>query len=181
MLTARGKKNENIAEYILYMWQIEDQIRAFGFDIEKIQLHIIDKYDQPAQVKKEIREWYESLIEMMTIENVKSQGHIQLNKNVISELNDLHNSLLASPKESFYTMSYYKVLPLIVELRSKDGNHQFGEIETCFNLMYGILVLRLKKSEISDYTLNAAKQISELLKLLALKYKQDKTEGLDID
>ena len=181
MLTARGKKNENIAEYILYMWQVEDQIRAFGFDIDKIQYYIVDKYDQPEIIKKEIREWYESLIEMMKIEDVTVNGHLQINKNVISELSDLHNNLLASPKESFYSMSYYKVLPLIIELRSKDGNHLFGEIETCFNLMYGILVLRLRKAEISEHTLNAAKQISEFLKLLALKYKQDKTEGLDLD
>ena len=29
MIIARQKKQENIAEYLLYMWQIEDIIRAF--------------------------------------------------------------------------------------------------------------------------------------------------------
>ena len=180
MLTARGKKNENIAEYILYMWHIEDQIRAFGLDIDRIQVNIIDKYEQPENVRTEIREWYESLIDMMKLENVTENGHIQMNKNVVNELTELHESLLASPKESMYTMTYYKVLPLIVELRSKAGGHEYGEIETCLNLMYGILVLRLQQREISKGTLAAANQISEYLKFLAIKYRQDKEEELEL-
>ena len=36
MLIAAKKKEENIAEYILYMYQIEDIIRSFQFDIERI-------------------------------------------------------------------------------------------------------------------------------------------------
>lgn len=180
MLTAHLKKNENIAEYMLYMWHIEDQIRAFGLDIDIIQANIIGKYDQPVNIKKEIRDWYESLIDMMKQENVTDHGHIQLNKNVVSELTELHNSLLSSPKESIYTMTYYKVLPLIVELRAKAGGKEFGEIETCLNLMYGILVLRLQQKRISDGTYEAAAKISEFLKFLAIKYKKDREEGLEL-
>jgi hypothetical protein len=181
MLTAKGKKTENIAEYLLYMWQIEDLIRAFGLDIERIQSQLIDQYDQPAEVKQDIREWYESLIEMMKLEDVTEKGHLQLNQNVIIELTDLHNSLLDTPKENFYIMTYYKVLPLIVELRSKPGGNTFGEIETCLNALYGLLMLRLQKKEISSETTAAAGLISEFLRLLSTKYKKDKEEGLDLD
>jgi hypothetical protein len=181
MLIARGKKTENIAEYLLYMWQIEDLIRAFAFDIEKIQTFIIDGYEQPAEVKKEIRDWYESLIEMMRLENVTAGGHLQLNKNVITELDELHKLLLSLPKENFYLMTYHKVLPLIVELRAKPGGTAFGEVETCLNLLYGLLMLRLQKREISDETAHAATLISEFLRMLSAKYKQDKEEGLDLD
>jgi len=181
MLIARGKKTENIAEYLLYRWQIEDLIRAFAFDIEKIQTFIIDGYEQPAEVKKEIRDWYESLIEMMRLENVTAGGHLQLNKNVITELDELHKLLLSLPKENFYLMTYHKVLPLIVELRAKPGGTAFGEVETCLNLLYGLLMLRLQKREISDETAHAATLISEFLRMLSAKYKQDKEEGLDLD
>jgi hypothetical protein len=181
MLTARGKKTENIAEYLLYMWQIEDLIRACGLDIECLQSRIIDQYDQPETVRKEIREWYESLIEMMKLENVTEKGHLQLNKNVITELDDLHLRLLAAPKEQFYTMTYRKVLPLIVELRAKPGGTDFGEIETCLNALYGVLLLRLQKKEVSQQTTTAVGLISELLRMLSTKYKQDKEEGLDLD
>jgi len=180
MLTAKGKKTENIAEYLLYMWQIEDLIRAFKLDIELIQTQLIDKYDKADEVKQEIREWYESLIVMMKQEDVTERGHLQLNKNVILELTDLHNALTKSHKENFYIMSYYKVLPLIVELRAKPGGSEIGEIETCMNAMYGLLMLRLQRKEVSPETLAATGLISEFLRLLSAKYKQDKEEGLEL-
>jgi len=180
MITARGKKNENIAEYILYMWHIEDQIRAFSFDIDKIQTGIINNYDLSDEVKSEIREWYESLIEMMKSEGVKNRGHLQINKNTVQDLSDLHKSLIANPAESFYIMAYYKILPLIVELRAKNSNQDIEEIETCLNLMYGILILRLKKEKISEETMNAAGKIAEFLRILATKYKKDKEEGIEL-
>jgi len=181
MLIARGKKTENIAEYLLYMWQIEDLIRAFAFDIEKIQTYIIDGFEQPSEVKQEIREWYESLIEMMRLENVQEKGHLQINQNVIAELDELHNVLLNLPKENFYLMTYHKVLPFIVELRAKPGGKAFGEIETCLNALYGMLMLRLQQKQISDETAHAASLISEFLRMLSAKYKQDKEEGLDLE
>lgn len=179
MLTAQGKKKENIAEYLLYMWHIEDQIRAFGLDIDRIQTNIIDAYEQPEPVKATIRTWYESLIEMMRMEGVTERGHVQLNTNVIIELEDLHHRLLATPKESFYIMAYYNALPLLVELRAKAGAEAVDEIETGLNLMYGLLVLRLQQKSISEGTQAAAGKISEWLRLLAIKYKQDQEEGLD--
>ena len=44
MFTASQKKKENIAEYLLYMWQIEDLIRANGLDMDRIKSNILDKY-----------------------------------------------------------------------------------------------------------------------------------------
>ena len=37
MIIASQKKKENIAEYLLYMWQIEDLIRVYKLDIDAIQ------------------------------------------------------------------------------------------------------------------------------------------------
>ena len=80
MITASAKKRENIAEYLLYMWQIEDLIRANGLDIDKIQENIIDRYaGLRDQQRKEMREWYESLIDMMRMEGVAvSYTHLTL-------------------------------------------------------------------------------------------------------
>ncbi len=47
MLIAKRLKKENISEYLLYMWQVEDMIRANGLDIEKINSRIVSQYDQP--------------------------------------------------------------------------------------------------------------------------------------
>ena len=43
MYIASQKHKENIAEYLLYMWQIEDMIRAYGLDIDRIKTNVIDK------------------------------------------------------------------------------------------------------------------------------------------
>lgn len=99
MIIARKKRKENIAEYLLYMWQVEDLIRANNFDMDSIRRTVVNQYNQPEEVKEEIAKWYEELIEMMRSEGVKEKGHIQLNKNVIITLTDLHLRLLKSPKE----------------------------------------------------------------------------------
>ncbi|MDE5976600.1 MAG: DUF4924 family protein [Muribaculaceae bacterium] len=174
MITASAKKKENIAEYLLYMWQIEDLIRANDLDIDKIQSSIIDKYaDLTPEQKKEMREWYESLIDMMRREGVAEKGHLQLNKNVIIALDDLHRQLLSDSKFASYSAQFYHTLPIIVELRAKAGENKAGEIETCFNALYGILMLRLQGKEISEETKQAAAQISKFLALLSHYYKLD--------
>ncbi|MBD5203566.1 MAG: DUF4924 family protein [Bacteroidales bacterium] len=182
MFTASEKKRENIAEYLLYMWQIEDMIRAFGLDIDKIQEGIIDRYQnlEPEQ-KKQLREWYESLIDMMRREDVAAGGHLQLNKNVIIALDDLHRRLMADPKFADYAAEYYNTLPLIVELRAKAGDKKADEIETCFNALYGVLMLRLQGKPVSAETESALKQISRFLALLSKYYKKDFNNELFVD
>jgi hypothetical protein len=180
MLIARGKKTENIAEYLLYMWHIEDQIRAFEFDIDRIKQQIIDAHEQPDSVKIEIRDWYESLIDMMKRENVMEKGHIQLNKNVINELEDLHENLMASSKEKQYKPVYNRALPLILELKATVENAELGTIETGLNFMYGLLMLKLQQKDISPDTRHAAAIISDYLRLLTLRYQQDKQGELDL-
>ncbi|MDE7156204.1 MAG: DUF4924 family protein, partial [Muribaculaceae bacterium] len=71
MYIASQKRKDNIAEYILYMWQIEDIIRANSLDIEKIKENVIDKFtDLNDDQRREMTEWYESLIDMMRAEGV---------------------------------------------------------------------------------------------------------------
>ncbi|MDE6085042.1 MAG: DUF4924 family protein, partial [Muribaculaceae bacterium] len=83
MKIASQKRKENIAEYLIYMWQIEDIIRANNLDIDKIKANIIDKFqDLSPEQKKELTEWYESLIDMMRREDITQKGHLQLSKNV---------------------------------------------------------------------------------------------------
>ena len=173
MIIARQKRKENICEYLLYMWQVEDLIRANHFDMDEIRDKVIARYNQPDEVKEEIARWYEELIEMMRSEGVKESGHIQLNKNVIITLTDLHLRLLKSPKEMIYGAAYYKTLPYIVQLRAKSGGNDIPELETCFTAVYGYLMLRMQGKEISAETLDGIKQISSFLALLAEKYRAD--------
>lgn len=178
MIIASQKHKENIAEYLLYMWQIEDIIRANGLDIDRIKENMIDRFNlSPAQTK-EMVEWYESLIDMMRREGVEKSGHLQLNKNVIIQLTDLHLALLKDPRFPEYTAEFYKTLPYIVELRSKAGENPAGELETCFNALYGMLMLRLQGKEITLETKAAITQISKFIAVLARDYNLDREDKL---
>lgn len=181
MIIARQKRKENICEYLLYMWQVEDLIRANHFDMDEIRDKVIARYNQPDEVKEEIARWYEELIEMMRSEGVKESGHIQLNKNVIITLTDLHLRLLKSPKEMIYGAAYYKTLPYIVQLRAKSSGNDIPELETCFTAVYGYLMLRMQGKEISAETLDGIKQISTFLALLAEKYRADMNGELELE
>lgn len=181
MIIAKQKRKENIAEYLLYMWQVEDLIRANHFDIDSIRRTVISQYDQPDEVKEEIAGWYEELIEMMRSEGVMEKGHVQLNKNVIITLTDLHLRLLKSTKEMIYGAAYYKTLPYIVQLRAKSGGEELPELETCFNAIYGFLLLRMQGKPVSPETQEAIKQISSFLALLAEKYREDMNGELKLE
>lgn len=181
MIIASQKRKENIAEYLLYMWQIEDIIRANDLDIDKIEANVISRFDLTDAQRREMREWYESLIDMMRREGVTEKGHLQLNKNVIIALDDLNARLVKDPKYAKYAADYYKILPLIVELRAKAGENKVGEMETLFNFLYGILMLKIQGKEISKETLEAASQVSHFLGTLAQYYKKDYNNELDLE
>ena len=74
MYIASRLRKENIAQYVLYMWQIEDIIRAYGLDIDRIDKEIISKF--PQEQRKSLYEWYESLIDMMRREAV-GESHLR--------------------------------------------------------------------------------------------------------
>lgn len=181
MIIASQKRKENIAEYLLYMWQIEDIIRANDLDIDRIRTNIIDRYDLTDAQRKEMTEWYESLIDMMRREGVERKGHLQLNKNILGQLVALHQALLKDPRFADYTAEFYRTLPFIVELRSKSGDDKAGEIETCFNALYGMLLLRLRSKEITPETQTAISQISRFIALLARDFHLDEADRLFTD
>ena len=125
------------------MWQEEDLIRANHCEPEEMEANVISRYPEDRQPA--MREWYGNLITMMSEEGVRETGHLQINKNVIINLTELHNALASSPKFPFYSAAYFKALPFIVELRNKNGKKNEPELETCFEALYGVLLLRLQK------------------------------------
>ena len=181
MLIAKKLKKENISEYLLYMWQVEDLIRAFNLNIDVINERIITTYPVSEDERKKMYDWYESLIEMMRLENVQKDGHLQLNKNIIIELDELHAIILRSGKDAGYAAKFYHILPFISQLRSQQDNPHISDVELCFNFQYGIMMLRMKKTDISPETLQAQTEISKFMVLLAKNYKLYKAGELDLE
>ncbi len=179
MFVAQELRKNNIAEYLLYMWQVEDTIRAFGCSLPRIRREYIDRFDYDDERKEEEADWFGNLIRMMNQEGCREQGHLQINKVTLQMLSELHQQLLSSSKFPFYNAEYYKVLPFIVELRNRGANKEEGEIETCLNLLYGVMMLRLQKKEITTNTEHALKEVSTFIGMLSDYYKKDKEEPLE--
>lgn len=179
MKIAQALKEKNIAEYLIYMWQVEDLIRANQCDIDKLKVNVISRF--PENERQALEEWYGNLCDMMRVEGVIEKGHLQINCNVIQTLTELHAALLASNKYPFYNAAYFKALPFIVELRQRNGHKEEPELETCFEALYGVLLLRLQGKEVSEGTGKAMEMISSFISMLAHYYEKDKKGELKLD
>ena len=185
MIIADTLKSKNRAEYLLYMWQVEDIIRAYKCDADAIAQNYISKFELDDEKRKATIAWYGNLCEMMRSEGKMQHAHLQICQNILQDLCELNAQLLHSTRFPYYREMYYKVLPYVVELRSKNKQNddalQENELETCFDLLYGVMMLRLQKKPISNETEKAVKDVSTLLGQLSDYYFKDKKEPLDFD
>lgn len=181
MFISQQLRKKSIAEYVLYMWQVEDLIRAYGCSLSRIKNEYVSQFsDYTDEQRSELVDWYGDLIRMINQEGKREKGHLQINQIVVQDVSDIHAQLLQSSKFPFYNAEYYKVLPFIVELRNR-GSKDVGEIETCLNALYGTMMLRLQKKPISPETAHAVKEITTFIGMLSDYYIKDRTEGLEFD
>lgn len=180
MFIAQDLRQKNIVEYLLYMWQVEDIIRAYDCSLSRIRKEYISRFDYSDEQFEDMTDWYGDLVTMMNQEGKRQSGHLQVNQVVLQQLSELHAQLLQSTKFPFYTSQYYKVLPFIVELRNRSGKDK-NEIETCLDALYGTMMLRLQNKEITPNTSHAIQEITTLLGMLSDYYKKDKEEGLELE
>jgi len=174
MLIANQKRQENIAEYILYMWQVEDIIRACNFDINLIEQRVISQYSGSVRTMDEVKEWYVDLILMMHEEQIKITGHLRFVNDIIDEMQRLHYNLVHIIKDKKYMELYYIAASNIREFEKRLDGKSSGEIETCLSAVYALLLLRLQKKEVSQETLDAMHTFSNLLALLSAYFKKSK-------
>lgn len=178
MFIAKSIREKSVVEYLLYMWQMEDLIRAYGCSLTRIRREYIDRFDYTDQQKDEEEDWFGDLIRMMNQEGKREKGHLAINEVLLQDLGDLHVRLLQATRFPYYSAEYYRVLPFIVELRQK-GDKEIGEVETCLNALYGVMLLRMRQKPISPETAHAIKAITTFLGMLSDYYIKDRTEGLE--
>lgn len=145
-------KKDNIAEYILYLWQMEDYLRAFP---------------QNAEATPELHE----LNEMMHREGILEGGHLALANNAMTELIDLHATLLN--EDAMYRAAIIRLQPSLNLLKAKTDHPTMSDIEACLVLLYQIMLLRLQKKEISPETASVQQQATQVLTFLSRTYHDD--------
>ena len=142
-------KKDNIAEYILYLWQIEDYLRAFP---------------QNADATPELHD----LNEMMHREGIVEGGHLALANNALSEVEELHTQLL--DEDALYRAAMIRLRPALNLLKAKTDRPTMSDIEACFVLLYQIMMLRLQKKEITPETADVQQRATQVLTFLSKAY-----------
>ncbi|MFT5666100.1 MAG: hypothetical protein ACI9DK_000278 [Vicingaceae bacterium] len=171
MLISREKRRTNIIEYLLYMYQIEDIIRSFKFDLSQLDSNIVQRFDQPNEVKLEIKKWYAELIEKMQRQQLQQSGHLRELKEVKLQLQDLHDQLLTTYQDQTYIDLYETARPSLKELTVKSvGQDLINQVDVAVHGVYGFLVMRLKQKEISEQTQSAITGITSFLAHLAVQF-----------
>lgn len=178
MLIANQKKKENIAEYVLYMFQVETVVRSFNLEIEDVfELYICQMTSIP-EAREDVKVWYQEIIEEMKQNDLKEKGHIARVHETMDEMNFLHNTLLTSLNDIEYQEIHTEVGPYIQELRDKSGSLGMSDIEICLTGLYGKLTLKIQKKEISEETAVAFDGFTKLLIVLSNRFKDFKTGNL---
>lgn len=144
-------KKDNIAEYILYLWQMEDYLRAFP---------------QNAEATPELHE----LNEMMHREGILDGGHLALANNALSEVEELHAQIL--DEDAMYRAAILRLRPALNLLKAKTDRPTMSDIEACFVLLYQIMMLKLQKKEITPETADVQQRATQVLTFLSKTYKE---------
>jgi hypothetical protein len=174
MRIAQQKLKENIAEYILYMYQIEDLIRGFQFDLDRIMNEFVRPQLPDESFVPSYRAWYEGLIRDMKSERITESGHRMELQEIMVELSYLHNSLLTVVNDEKYQKLYETATPFIEDLKQKSNLQEKNQIEICFHGLYMKLLLRLQHREISSETEEAFDSMRIILAYLSRAYHQMK-------
>lgn len=172
MIIAEQKRKENIAEYLLYMYQVEDMIRANQLDLDRIEQTLISKFEVDYQVKREMREWYKTLITMMKDEQKEASGHLNILNNTVEQLDEMHLQILKQGIDTGYKETHKRAQAHLEALRMKSGRGKESDIQVALNGLYGLLILKLKKTPITEETSKAFETIRELVAELSSRYME---------
>ena len=103
---AQAKRKENIAEYILYLWQLEDLLRALQFSPEAIYSQLV----APRQIEEEQKHiyllWYMDIVNLLRKENKEEGGHLEHTLHLIADMHNLHLQLMQHPVGEHYRATF---------------------------------------------------------------------------
>ena len=173
MSLAARKLKENISEYIIFLWQMEDLLRAVQFNADTLD-EFIGSYtpDEPSFTIE--KKWFTQLSLSMRKDGVEKRGHVSEIHELIFELNYLHNTLLNIVQDASYSEVYRIAQPYIKEYVARTDGKSTNDIEACLTALYGLMVLRLRKEHVSEETEVAMRTFSTVLAKLSHHYRMMK-------
>lgn len=149
---AKQKRSENIAEYVLYLWQLEDLLRALQFSPEAVYSQLIAPRHSSESWESAALEWYMDIAGLLQKEDKAQSGHLDHTLHIIADLNDLHLLLMQQPVGKEYRELFARLAPELPKLREKLGNADISDIELAFRALYAAMLYRMKgeKGAVAD-------------------------------
>lgn len=170
MLLAEKKKQKNISEYIIFMYQTEDLIRVYNFDISLIEKFVVNHFPVSEQEKKKNLDWYNAILIRMEFEGIISSGHLKEVQDIVAQLSNLSKELLGSDTE--YQKIYATAKSYIDEHLLLAEGKVSDEIQICLNGIYGYLLLRMNDEKIDENLMKPLNAFGDLLSYLSFMYKK---------
>lgn len=161
MTTAAIKKESHIVEYVLYVWQMEDVARAAKFDVGALRSMFAGQEDEDL-------DWILDLARTMKLERLEETGHVVHIQETLTEMALLHDLLVGPMEDPIYVKSFQAAEPLLNELNERKMKGDYSHpVERMLTALYGWLVLRMRKEEVSLETEAAMVAIREMANSLA--------------
>lgn len=180
---AQAKRRENIAEYILYLWQLEDLLRALQFSPEAIHSQLVaPRKDLSEEQKRIFLLWYMDIANLLHQEGKDEKGHLEHTLHLIGDLHNLHLQLLKFPVGAHYRGTFARLEPELPRLREILGASNVGmsDTELSFRTLYAAMLYRIKgeggKTAVSD----TLEYVSPVIAELAAMYRKVETGEVDL-
>ena len=177
---AQAKRKENIAEYILYLWQLEDLLRALQFSPEAIYSQLIAPRDIPEEQRHLYLLWYMDIVNLLHEEGKDEKGHLDHTLHLIADLHDLHLRLLQLPAGERYRAARARLEPHLPSLKLVLADGDMSDTELCFRALYAAMLYRIKgqgdRSAVSD----TVEYISPVIAELAAMYGRVERGEIDL-
>jgi hypothetical protein len=170
MTIADRKKQTNIAEYIIHMYQTEDLIRAFEFDMDKIKEHVIKRIPESEESRSNLADWYKKILYEMQTQEIEKSGHLNELNNIVSDLNALKSKLIST--DSTFEKTFQEAKPHIDKSIELSKGQITDEIQICLNGVYGLLLLRMNEKNVPEELMTGLNHFGNVLSYLSYKYKQ---------
>jgi hypothetical protein len=141
---AQAKRKENIAEYILYLWQIEDLLRALQFSPEAIYSQLVAPRDVEEEQKHIFLLWYMDIVNLLRKEGKDESGHLEHTLHLIADMHNLHLQLMHHPIGEHYRKTFARLAPQLPSLRAMVQKEDISDTELAFRALYATMLYRIK-------------------------------------
>jgi len=173
MIPAEIKKKENIAEYIIHMYQTEDLITTYDFNLDDIFEYVIRHMSKDERNLKSLLLWYADLIEKMQAEGLPKEGQrLAATQYYVNLLSHLHTELLET--NTRYSILFKNAKDDIMAQISFAEGKISDPVQICLNAIYGRLIINLNGKKLSSDQEKMIEKFAAILKFLSAEYHKSK-------